>query len=122
MINIVKDFSIVNEAEVDVLLDLLCFLHDPVKIGNLISGFSASSKPSLYIWKFLFQVSPKKDIDFCFVHFFLFLLVVRTGVRSSSLFMYKSLVNENTMSTELGGSLSLLVLGLAFQSFVIPLQ
>ena len=56
-----------NEAEVDVLLDLLCFLHDPVNVGNLISGFSASSKPSLYIWKFLFQVSPKKDIDFCFV-------------------------------------------------------
>ena len=67
VINIVKDFSEVNEAEVDVLLDLLCFLHDPVNVGNLISGFSASSKPSLYIWKFLFQVSPKKDIDFCFV-------------------------------------------------------
>ena len=72
MINIVKDFSIVNEAEVDVLLDLLCFLHDPMKVGNLISGFSASSKPSLYIWKFLFQVSPKKDIDFCFVYLFIY--------------------------------------------------
>ena len=72
VINIVKDFSEVNEAEVDVLLDLLCFLHDPVNVGNLISGFSASSKPSLYIWKFLFQVSPKKDIDFCFVLYFFF--------------------------------------------------
>ena len=45
----VKGFSIVNEAEVDVFLELLCFLHDPSNVGNLISGSSASSKPSLYI-------------------------------------------------------------------------
>ena len=29
-----------------------CFLHDPTNVGYLISGSSASSKPSLYIWKF----------------------------------------------------------------------
>ena len=29
------------------------FLHGPVNVGNLISGFSAFSKPRLYIWKFL---------------------------------------------------------------------
>ena len=29
-----------------------CFLHDPTNVGNLISGSSAFSKPSLYIWKF----------------------------------------------------------------------
>ena len=63
VINIVKDFSEVNEAEVDVLLDLLCFLHDPVNVGNLISGFSASSKPSLYIWKFMVHILLKLGLE-----------------------------------------------------------
>ena len=44
--------SLVNEAEVDVFLELLCFLHDPTNAGNLMSDSSASSKPSLHIWKF----------------------------------------------------------------------
>ena len=41
-----------SEAEVDVFLELPCFLHDPMDVGSLISGSSAFSKPSLYIWKF----------------------------------------------------------------------
>ena len=45
----VKGFSVVSEAEVDVFLEFPCFLCDPVYVGNLISGFSAFSKPSLYI-------------------------------------------------------------------------
>ena len=48
----VKGFSIVNEAEVDVFLEFLCFFYDPMDVGNLISGSSAFSKSSLYIWKF----------------------------------------------------------------------
>ena len=40
----VKGFSIVNEAEVDVSLELPCFLYDPRNVGNLISGSSAFSK------------------------------------------------------------------------------
>ena len=52
VIHKVKGFNLVNEAEVDVLPGPPCFLHDPTNIGNLISGSSASSKPSLYIWKF----------------------------------------------------------------------
>ena len=48
-----KGFSIINEAEVDVFLELSCFFCDPADVGNLISGPSASSKSSLYIWKFL---------------------------------------------------------------------
>ena len=52
VINTVKGFSIVNEAEVDVFLEFSCFFYDPVDVGNLISGSSASLKPSLYIWKF----------------------------------------------------------------------
>ena len=31
-IHTVKGFSVVNEAEVDVLLKILCFLHDPMNI------------------------------------------------------------------------------------------
>ena len=52
VINTVKGFSIVNEAEVD-FLKFTCFFYDPVDVGNLISDSSASLKPSLYIWKFL---------------------------------------------------------------------
>ena len=66
MIHTVKGFSIVNEAEVDIFLEFPCFLHDAVKIGNLISGFSTSSKPSFYIWKFLFHILLKpalKDFE-----------------------------------------------------------
>ena len=52
MIHTVKSFSIVNEAELDVFLEFLCFFYDPVYVGNLISGSSAFSKSSLHIWKF----------------------------------------------------------------------
>ena len=52
VIHTVKGFSIVNEAEVDVFLEFLCFFYDPMDVGNLISGSSAFSKSSLYIWKF----------------------------------------------------------------------
>ena len=48
----VKSFGVVNEAEVDVFLEFPCFFYDPMNIGNLISGSSAISKSSLYIWKF----------------------------------------------------------------------
>ena len=40
----VKGFSVVHEAEVDILLEFSCFLYDPVDVGNLISGSSAFSK------------------------------------------------------------------------------
>ena len=48
----VKDFGIVNKAEVDVSLELSCFFDDPTDVGSLISGSSAFSKSSLNIWKF----------------------------------------------------------------------
>ena len=35
----VKGFGIVNKAEVDVFLELSCFLDDPMNVGNLISRF-----------------------------------------------------------------------------------
>ena len=40
----VKDLGIVNKAEVDVFLELSCFLGDPMDVGNLTSGSSAFSK------------------------------------------------------------------------------
>ena len=53
MIHTVKGFVVVNKAEVDVFLELSCFLYDPTDVGNLISGSSAFSKSSLHIWKFM---------------------------------------------------------------------
>ena len=44
-----KGFSIVSEAEVDVFLKFPCFFFDPADVSNLISGYSAFSKSSLYI-------------------------------------------------------------------------
>ena len=62
MIHTIKGFSIVNEAEVDFLLEFPCFFYDPVDVGNLISGSSAFSKLSLYIWKFSVHVPLKPNL------------------------------------------------------------
>ena len=56
MIHTVEDFGVDNKAEIDVFLELSCFLDDPADIGNLISGSSAFSKTSLNIWKFMVHV------------------------------------------------------------------
>ena len=56
VIHTVKGFGIVNKAEIDVFLELSCFFDDPATVGNLISGSSAFSKPSLYIWRFLVYI------------------------------------------------------------------
>ena len=60
----VKGFGIVNEAEVDVFLELSCFFHDPEDAGNLISGSSGFSKTSLNIWKFTVHVLLKPGLEF----------------------------------------------------------
>ena len=47
-------------------LDFPCFFYDPMDVGNLIPGFSAFSKSSLYIWKFLGHLLFKpslKDVE-----------------------------------------------------------
>ena len=56
VIHTVKDFGIVNKAEIDVFLELSCFFDDPADVGNLTSGFSAFSKTSLNIWKFTVHI------------------------------------------------------------------
>ena len=51
-IHTVKGFSIVNEAEADVFLEIPCFLYYSTNVGNLISDSSAFSKSSLHMWNF----------------------------------------------------------------------
>ena len=65
----VKGFGIVNKAEIDVFLELSCFLCDPVDVIDLISGSSAFSKSSLNIWKFTVHVLLKPGLE-NFEHYF----------------------------------------------------
>ena len=64
----VEAFSVVNETE-DVFLEFSCFFNDPIDIGNLISGSSAFSKSSMYIWKFSVHVLLKPNLE-DFEHYF----------------------------------------------------
>ena len=63
VIHTVKGFGIVNEAEVDVFLELSCFFNEPIDVGNLISGSSAFFKSSLNIWKFTVHVLLKAGLE-----------------------------------------------------------
>ena len=63
MIHKVKGFGIVNKAEIDVLLELSCFFHDPVGVGNLISDSSAFSKTSLNMRKFTVHILLKPGLE-----------------------------------------------------------
>ena len=63
MIHIVKGYGILNKAEVDVLLELPCFIYDPTDVGNLISGSSAFSKSSLNIWKLSVHILLKSHLE-----------------------------------------------------------
>ena len=69
MIHTVKGFGIVNKAEVDVFLEVSCFVNDPADVANLISGSSAFSKSSLNIWKFMVHVLLKPGLE-NFEHYF----------------------------------------------------
>ena len=69
VIHMVKGFGIVNKAEIDVFLELSCFFHDLVDVGNLISGSSAFSKTSLNICKFMVHVLLKPGLE-NFEHYF----------------------------------------------------
>ena len=59
----VKDFGIVNKAEMDVFPELSSFFDDPVNVGNLISGSSAFSKSNLNIWKLTVHVLLKPGLE-----------------------------------------------------------
>ena len=51
VIHTVKGFGIVNKTEVDIFLELSCFINDPMDVGNLNPGSSAFSKSILNLWK-----------------------------------------------------------------------
>ena len=65
----VKDFVIVNKAEVDIFLKLSCFFYEPTDVGNLISASSAFSKPSLNIWELMVHILLKLGLE-NFEHYF----------------------------------------------------
>ena len=64
-----KGFDIVNKADIDVFLEFFCFFHDPVDVGDLISGSSAFSKTSLNTCKFTVHVLLKPGLEI-FGHYF----------------------------------------------------
>ena len=49
VVHTIKGFGVVNKA--DVFLKFSHVFDDPTDVGNLSSGSSAFSKPSLNIWK-----------------------------------------------------------------------
>ena len=54
IIHTFKGFGIVNEAEAEknsIFFECPCLFCDPTDVSNLVSGSSAFSKSSLYIWK-----------------------------------------------------------------------
>ena len=69
VIHTVKGFCIVNKAEIDIFLELSCFLDDPSNVGNLISGSSAFSRTSLNVWKLSVLVLLKPSLE-NFQHYF----------------------------------------------------
>ena len=60
VIHTVKGFGVVNEA--DFFFFFYFFFHDPMDVSNLISGSSAFSKSSLYIWKFSVHILLKPSL------------------------------------------------------------
>ena len=63
VIHTLKDFGIVDKAEVDVFLEVTCFFNDPTDIGSLISGSYVFLKWRLNIWKFMVQKLLKPDLE-----------------------------------------------------------
>ena len=69
VIHIVKGFSVVNEEEVDVFLELSWFFYNPLDVDNLISGSSVFYNSNLNIWKFLVHVLLRPSLE-NFEHYF----------------------------------------------------
>ena len=63
MIHIVKGFSIVSEAEVDVFLESVDLSMISMNVVNLTCGSPAFPKSSLYIWKFSVHILLKPSLE-----------------------------------------------------------
>ena len=57
-----------KKLEIDVFLELSCFFHDPVDVGNLIFGSSAFSKTALNVYIMMLLTL----LGISFHHFFIF--------------------------------------------------
>ena len=90
MIHKVKGFGIVNKTEIDVFMELSCFIDDPTGVGNLISGSSAFSKSSLNIWNFTVHILLKPGLENV-EHYFTSMLDVITDNHCTSL-LHKTLL------------------------------
>ena len=71
VIHTVKGFGIINKTEANVFLKFPCFFYDPMDDGNMISGSSAFSKSSLYMWKFSVKMFYCYFLDYLFIYFWL---------------------------------------------------
>ena len=69
VVHTIKDFGIVNKAEIDIFLEHSCYFDDSTDVGNLISDSSDFSKSSLNIWKFMVHVLLKPGLE-NFEHYF----------------------------------------------------
>ena len=69
VIHTVKNFGIINKAEVGVFLEFSHFSDDPTDFGNLISSSSAFSKSNMNIWKFTVHILLKRALE-NFEHYF----------------------------------------------------
>ena len=70
MVHTVKGFGIVNKTEEDVFLEVFCSITIwQFDVGNLISDYSAFSKSSLNIWKFMVHILLKPGLE-NFEHYF----------------------------------------------------
>ena len=63
VVHTVKGLSRVDEAEVDVFLEFSCFFFDSMDVGSFVSGSSAFSKSSLYIWNFSVHILLKSNLN-----------------------------------------------------------
>ena len=59
----VKGSNVVNEAEVDVFLEVSRFFDDPKNVDNLMSGSSAFPKSSWNTWNFTIHILLKPGLE-----------------------------------------------------------
>ena len=63
VIDMVKGFGIVNDAEIDVFLELSHFFDDPMDVGNCSLVPLPFQKSSLNIWNFTVHVLLKLGLE-----------------------------------------------------------
>ena len=59
VIHTVKGFGIVNKAKIDVFLELACFFHDPMDVGNLPfqnPAWTSGSSQFTYCWSLAWRL------------------------------------------------------------------